>query len=563
MPKHIFVTGGVVSSLGKGIASASIAKILEAKGLKVALQKLDPYLNVDPGTMNPFQHGEVYVTDDGAETDLDLGHYERFTHSILGRENNVTSGQIYHSVIAKERRGDYLGGTVQVVPHITNAIKERIREVSKNKRYDIVISEIGGTAGDIESLPFLEAARQFRHEVGRENSLFIHLTLVPFIKAAGELKTKPTQHSVGTLREIGIQPDILVCRTEKKLNQSIKDKIALFCNVEPESVIEARDVASIYECPLAFKAEGIDKVICQKLKIEYKAGSLHEWKANVVDRALHPKHMVKIAVVGKYIELQDAYKSIYESLKHGGIANDSGVVIKKINSEKLETARSLEQLKGVSGVLVPGGFGNRGIEGKLKAIQFAREKKIPFFGICLGMQCAAIEFSRNVLDMKSAHSTEFNKKTPFPVISLLEEQQNVKDLGGTMRLGAYPCQVKKDTLAFKAYKAEEISERHRHRYEFNNEYREKFQKAGMKLSGVSPSGKLVEMIELEDHPWFLAVQFHPEFKSKPDRAHPLFREFIRSALAYQETHGTKVSVAEVKASVEEKPSVQESGEVHA
>ncbi len=563
MPKHIFVTGGVVSSLGKGIASASIAKILEAKGLKVALQKLDPYLNVDPGTMNPFQHGEVYVTDDGAETDLDLGHYERFTHTTLGRENNVTSGQIYHSVIAKERRGDYLGGTVQVVPHITNAIKERIREVSKNKRYDVVISEVGGTAGDIESLPFLEAARQFRHEVGRENSLFIHLTLVPYIKAAGELKTKPTQHSVGTLREIGIQPDILVCRTEKKINQAMKDKIALFCNVEPEAVIEARDVSSIYECPLAFKAEGIDKVICQKLKIEYKAGSLHEWKTNVVDRALHPRHMVKIAVVGKYVELQDAYKSIYESLKHGGIANDSGVVIKRINSEKLETSRSLEQLKGVSGILVPGGFGNRGIEGKLKAIQFAREKKIPFFGICLGMQCAAIEFARNVLDMKNAHSTEFNKKTPFPVISLLEEQQNVKDLGGTMRLGAYPCQVKKDTLAFKAYKTEEISERHRHRYEFNNEYREKFQKAGMKLSGVSPSGKLVEMIELEDHPWFLAVQFHPEFKSKPDRAHPLFRDFIRQALTYQDEHGTKVPVPAMKESAGEKPAVQEKDEVHA
>ncbi len=563
MPKHIFVTGGVVSSLGKGIASASIAKILEAKGLKVAIQKLDPYLNVDPGTMNPFQHGEVYVTDDGAETDLDLGHYERFTHSTLGRENNVTSGQVYYTVIAKERRGDYLGGTVQVVPHITNEIKERIRNVSRNKRYDVVISEVGGTAGDIESLPFLEAARQYRHEVGRENSLFIHLTLVPYLKAAGELKTKPTQHSVGTLREIGIQPDILICRTEKKIDQAMKDKIALFCNVEPEAVIEARDVASIYECPLMFKAEGIDKVICQKLKIEYKAGSLHEWKKNVVDKALHPRHLVKIAVVGKYVELQDAYKSIYESLKHGGIANDTGVVIKRINSEKLETARSLEQLKGVSGILVPGGFGSRGIEGKLKAIQFAREKKIPFFGICLGMQCAAIEFARNVMDMKNAHSTEFNKKTPFPVISLLEEQQNVKEMGGTMRLGAYPCQVKKETLAHKAYKLDEISERHRHRYEFNNEYREKFQKAGMKLSGVSPNGKLVEMIELDDHPWFLAVQFHPEFKSKPDRAHPLFREFIRAALAFQEAHGLKIPVPVKPEIAKVEVPAQEEGEVHA
>ena len=563
MPKHIFVTGGVVSSLGKGIASASIAKILEAKGLKVTILKLDPYLNVDPGTMNPFQHGEVYVTDDGAETDLDLGHYERFTHSTFGRENNATSGQIYFNVIAKERRGDYLGGTVQVVPHITNEIKERIRNVGRNKRFDVVISEVGGTAGDIESLPFLEAARQFRHEVGRENSLFIHLTLVPYIKAAGELKTKPTQHSVGTLREIGIQPDILICRTEKKIDQAMKDKIALFCNVEPEAVIEARDVASIYECPLAFKAEGIDKVICQKLKIEYKAGSLHEWKKNVVDVALRPKHLVKIAVVGKYTELQDAYKSIYESLKHGGIANDTGVVIKRINSEKLETARSLEQLKGVSGILVPGGFGSRGIEGMLKAIQYCREKKVPFFGICLGMQCAAIEFARNVLDMKGAHSTEFNKKSPYPVISLLEEQQNVKDMGGTMRLGAYPCVVKKDTLAYKAYKAEEISERHRHRYEFNNEYREKFQKAGMKLSGVSPNGKLVEMIELEGHPWFLGTQAHPEFKSKPDKAHPLFREFVRHALAFQEAHGLKIPVLPEPELSKTKVPAQENGEAHA
>ncbi len=563
MPKHIFVTGGVVSSLGKGIASASIARILEAKGLKVTIQKLDPYLNVDPGTMNPYQHGEVYVTDDGAETDLDLGHYERFTHSTYGRENNITSGQIYYGVIAKERRGDYLGGTVQVVPHITNAIKEGIRNVYKNKRYDVVITEIGGTVGDIESLPFLEAVRQFRHEIGRENSLFIHLTLVPFIKAAGELKTKPTQHSVGTLREIGIQPDILVCRTEKKIEQSMKEKIALFCNVETEAVIEARDVASIYEVPLMFKEQEIDKVICQKLKIEYKSGSLHGWKQSVVEKALHPKHSVKVAVVGKYIELQDAYKSIYESLKHGGIANDTEVVIKKINSEKIESSRSLEQFKGLSGILVPGGFGTRGVEGKLRAIQYARENKIPFFGICLGMQCAAIEFARNVLDMKGAHSTEFNKKTSYPVISLLEEQQNVKDMGGTMRLGAYPCQVKKDTLAYKAYKAEEISERHRHRYEFNNEYREKFQKNGMKLAGLSPNGKLVEMIELESHPWFIAVQFHPEFKSKPDKAHPLFREFVRHALAFQEAHLPKHVVQEAENVIQGGSQTQEKIETHA
>lgn len=545
MPKHIFVTGGVVSSLGKGIAAASIAKILEAKGLKVAIQKLDPYLNVDPGTMNPYQHGEVYVTDDGAETDLDLGHYERYTHSTYGRENNLTSGQVYYKVIMKERRGDYLGGTVQVVPHITDTIKDGIRDVSKGKRYDVVITEIGGTVGDIESLPFLESIRQFRHEVGRENSLFIHLTLVPFIKAAGELKTKPTQHSVGTLREIGIQPDILLCRTEKKIEQSIKAKIALFCNVDIESVIEARDVSSIYEVPLAFKEQGIDKVICQKLRIEYKAGSLHAWKKDVVDIALRPRFSVKVAVVGKYTELQDAYKSIYESLKHGGIANDSQVIIKRINSEKLETAHSLQALKGVAGILVPGGFGVRGIEGKLLAIQFAREKKIPFFGICLGMQCAVMEFARNVLNMKGANSTEFNKKTPFPVISLLEEQEKVKDLGGTMRLGAYPCEVKKDTKAWKAYKTEQISERHRHRYEFNNAYREKFQKAGVKFSGVSPSGKLIEMIEIENHPWFLACQFHPEFKSKPDRAHPLFREFIASALEYQKANFPKSALEPV------------------
>ncbi|MGI6240655.1 MAG: CTP synthase [Candidatus Omnitrophota bacterium] len=545
MPKYIFVTGGVVSSLGKGIASASIAKILEAKGLKVAIQKLDPYLNVDPGMMDPYQHGEIYVTDDGAETDLDLGHYERYTHSTYGRENSLTSGQVYHKVIMKERRGDYLGGTVQVVPHITDTIKDGIRDVSKGKRHDVVITEIGGTVGDIESLPFLEAIRQFRHEVGRENSLFIHLTLVPFIKAAGELKTKPTQHSVGTLREIGIQPDILLCRTEKKIGQSIKAKIALFCNVDIESVIEARDVSSIYEVPLAFKEQGIDKVICQKLRIEYKAGSLHTWKKDVVDIALRPRFSVKVAVVGKYTELQDAYKSIYESLRHGGIASDSQVIIKRINSEKLKTARSLHVLKGVAGILVPGGFGVKEIEGKLLAIQFAREKKIPFLGICLGMQCAVVEFARNVLNMKGANSTEFNKKTPFPVISLLEEQEKTKIPGDAMRRGAYPCEIKKDTKAWKAYKTEQISERHRHRYEFNNAYREKFQKAGVKFSGVSPNGKLVEMIEIEDHPWFLACQFHPEFKSKPDRAHPLFREFIASALEYQKANFPKSALEPV------------------
>lgn len=537
MPKYIFITGGVVSSLGKGIASASIGRLLEAKGLKVTIQKLDPYINVDPGTMSPYQHGEVYVTDDGAETDLDLGHYERFTNITVGRANNVTTGQIYNEIITKERKGEFLGATVQVVPHVTDAIKQRIRDVTKNKRIDVVITEIGGTVGDIESLPFLEAVRQFRHEIGRENAVFVHLTLVPYIKAAGELKTKPTQHSVGTLREIGIQPDILLCRTEKKISKGMKDKIALFCNVEEQAVIEAPDVRTIYEVPIVFKEQGLDEVICRYLRIEYKSGSLHAWKKDVVERALHPKHSVKVAVVGKYIDLQDAYKSIYESLKHAGIANDSGVVIKRINSENILKSNVSSQLRGVSGVLVPGGFGMRGVEGKLQAIQYARENKIPFFGICLGMQCATIEFARNVMGWKNANSTEFNKKTPYPVISLLEEQEKVENLGGTMRLGALPCHVKKDTLAHKAYKADEIMERHRHRYEFNNKYRDELVKKGFRIGGTSPNGKLVEMIEIEDHPWFVASQFHPEFKSKPDKAHPLFREFVKHALEYQEESG--------------------------
>lgn len=537
MPKYIFITGGVVSSLGKGIASASIGRILEAKGLKVTIQKLDPYINVDPGTMSPYQHGEVYVTEDGAETDLDLGHYERFTSVVVGKVNNVTTGQIYHEIITKERRGEFLGATVQVVPHVTDAIKSRIREVSKGKRCDVVITEIGGTVGDIESLPFLEAVRQFRHEVGRENAIFVHLTLVPFIKAAGELKTKPTQHSVGTLRQIGIQPDILLCRTEKKISKNMKAKIGLFCDVDEDAVIEARDVRSIYEVPLVFKEEKIDEVICRYLHIEYKAGSLHSWKKEVVDRALNPKHSVKVAVVGKYVDLQDAYKSIYEALKHGGIANDAAVVIKRINAEKLLKSNAEKLLKGVAGILVPGGFGSRGVEGKLNAIQYARENKIPFFGICLGMQCATIEFARNVLEWKGAHSTEFNKKTQYPVISLLEEQEKVENMGGTMRLGALPCHVKKDTLAYKAYKSDEVMERHRHRYEFNNEYREDFQKNGFKIVGTSPGNKLVELIELEDHPWFVASQYHPEFKSKPDKAHPLFREFIRHSMQYADEMG--------------------------
>ena len=530
MPKHIFITGGVVSSLGKGIASASIGKLLEAKGLKVAMQKLDPYINVDPGTMSPYQHGEVYVTEDGAETDLDLGHYERFTNSPIGKLSNFTTGQVYHTVISKERRGDYLGGTVQVVPHITDEIKERIRAVSRGKRYDVVISEIGGTVGDIESLPFLEAARQFRQEEGRENVIFIHLTLVPFIRAAGELKTKPTQHSVGTLREIGIQPDILLCRTEKKLSKDLRAKIALFCNLDSEAVIEARDVRSIYEVPLMFKDQGLDQVICRYLHLEYKAGNLNEWKKDVVSRALYPKYQATIGVVGKYVELQDAYKSLYEALRHAGIANDTRVVIKRINSERLIKGRIEHYLSKVDGILVPGGFGNRGIEGKILAIKYARENKVPFFGICLGMQCAVIEFARNIMDFKGANSTEFNKKTPYPVISLLEEQEGVTNMGGTMRLGAYLCEVKKNTFAHDAYGSEEVYERHRHRYEFNNKYRDDFIKNGLRISGVYQNGKLVEIVELENHPWFVAGQFHPEFKSKPDKPHPLFKAFVAKAL---------------------------------
>jgi CTP synthase len=533
MPKYIFVTGGVVSSLGKGIASASIGKILEAKGFKVAVQKFDPYINVDPGTMNPYQHGEVYVTEDGTETDLDLGHYERFTSSPTGRVNNVTSGQIYYSVIAKERRGDYLGGTVQVVPHITNEIKDRIREVSRGRRVDIVITEVGGTVGDIESLPFLEAIRQFRLEVGRDSVINIHLTLVPFIRGAGELKTKPTQHSVGRLREIGIQPDILLCRTEKRLSKALKAKIALFCNVEEEAVIEARDVRSIYEVPLIFKDQGLDRVICKLLHLEYRVGSLQDWKKNVVDVVLHPTRYAQIAVVGKYIDLQDAYKSIYEALRHGGIANQTGIIFKKVNAEKLERSKAEKYLKDVDGVLIPGGFGYRGIEGKIRAVHYARENKIPYFGICLGMQCAAVEFARNALGMKGANSTEFNEKTPYPVISLLEEQQKVKDLGGTMRLGTYPCRIMRSSRTYEAYNAGEISERPRPRYEFTNQHRDAFEKAGMKFTGIYPKGNLVEIIELEDHPWFVACQYHPEFKSKPDQCHPLFRNFIQAALTYQ------------------------------
>ncbi len=532
MAKYIFITGGVISSLGKGIASASIGKILESRGLKVTLMKCDPYINVDPGTMNPYQHGEVYVTEDGAETDLDLGHYERFISSQMTRFNNVTTGQIYNSVISKERRGDYLGKTIQVIPHITQEIKDRVKKVATVSHADVVIVEIGGTVGDIESLPFLEAARQFRLDVGFENTLYIHLTLIPYIKSADEIKTKPTQHSVGTLREIGILPDILICRTEKSLSEDVKEKISLFCNVRKEAVIEARDVDSIYQVPLDFKNQILDEIILSHFKLICKISNLKEWEKNVVERVLCPEKKVVVAVVGKYVGLQDAYKSIYESLIHGGINNNARVEIRKIDSEDIEKKGPEQVLGDVSGILVPGGFGYRGIEGKIKAINFARRNNIPFLGLCLGMQCAVIEFARNACGLKGANSTEFKLKTKYPVISLLEEQRHVKDMGGTMRLGSYPCKVKKGSIAFKAYKKSLICERHRHRYEFNNKYRRVLEKKGMVFSGIYPKKNLVEMVELKNHPYFIAVQSHPEFKSKPDMAHPLFRDFIKAALEH-------------------------------
>jgi len=532
MSKYIFITGGVISSLGKGIASASIGKVLESRGLKVALMKLDPYINVDPGTMNPYQHGEVYVTEDGSETDLDLGHYERFTKTISSKFSNITTGQIYNSVISRERKGDYLGKTIQVIPHITDAIKERIRKCALVSKADIIIVEIGGTVGDIESLPFLEASRQFRLDMGYDNVLYIHLTLVPYIKAAGEVKTKPTQHSVGTLREIGIIPDVLICRTEEPLTDGVKEKISLFCNVRKESVIESPDMDSIYQVPLVFKNQILDEIILSHFKLICKFSDLKDWERGVVNRVLDPKNKVTIAVIGKYIELQDAYKSIYEALIHAGIHNDARVEIKRIDSESLEKGKIEKMLEGVSGILVPGGFGYRGIEGKIKAIKFARQNRVPFLGICLGMQCAVIEFARNVCGFAAANSTEF-KQTKYPVISLLEEQKKCSDLGGTMRLGAYPCKVRKSSLAFKVYNKGLISERHRHRYEFNNQYKKIFERKGMVFSGIYPQKGLVEIVELKNHPYFIAVQFHPEFKSKPDKSHPLFRELIKAALFYK------------------------------
>ena len=526
--KIIFVTGGVVSSIGKGLASASLGALLEARGLRVTMQKLDPYINVDPGTMSPFQHGEVFVTDDGAETDLDLGHYERYTSARLSKKSNFTTGQVYYSVIEKERRGDYLGGTVQVIPHITDEIKSKIIDNAKGN--DVAIIEVGGTVGDIESLPFLEAIRQLKSDRGAGNVLYIHVTLVPHIKSAGEMKTKPTQHSVKELREIGIQPDILLCRCERELPHDMKAKIALFCNVEEKAVITSEDAEHIYEVPLALHREGLDEQVVEKLNIWTKAPDLTPWQEMVAKLKNPSKGMVRIAIVGKYVNLTESYKSLAEALTHGGIANDCRVHLSYLEAEKLEQEGIDGLLEGVDGILVPGGFGERGTEGKINAIEFARTRKVPFFGICLGMQMAVVEFARNVCGLGGAYSTEFKPDCTNPVIHLMEEQKGVSRKGGTMRLGAYPCTLTKGTFAQKAYGATEISERHRHRYEFNNSYREKLVSCGLELSGLYREGDLVEMVEIADHPWFVGCQFHPEFKSKPLNPHPLFRAFIGAAL---------------------------------
>ncbi len=529
--KYIFVTGGVVSSLGKGLAAASIGCLLESRGLKVNLMKFDPYLNVDPGTMSPFQHGEVFVTDDGAETDLDLGHYERFTHAKLSRDNNWTTGRIYEQIIAKERRGDYLGKTVQVIPHVTNEIKAAMKKVAQE--VDVAIVEIGGTVGDIESLPFMEAIRQMRQELGRENTLFMHVTLVPFIAAAQELKTKPTQHSVKELLSIGIQPDILLCRTDRFLSKDIKGKIALFCNVEEGAVITAKDVASIYEVPLVFSHEGVDTLVLKYLHLQSKERDVKQWE-ELVHRVYNPKADVNIAIVGKYVEYEDSYKSLKEALVHGALAHNLKLQVSWIEAEGLEAGQRAcaEQLQGFDGILVPGGFGKRGIEGMLQAIRYARENKVPYFGICLGMQTACIEFARDVCGLAEANSSEFDPATPHRVIYKLRELRGVEELGGTMRLGAWPCKIEPGTLAEKIYGQTEISERHRHRYEFNREYEEPLTAAGLRISGSTPDGTYVEMIELPDHPHFIGCQFHPEFKSKPLEPHPLFKSFVGAAHEY-------------------------------
>jgi len=538
MTKHIFVTGGVVSSLGKGLTSASIGMLLERRGLRVRMQKLDPYINVDPGTMSPYQHGEVYVLDDGSETDLDLGHYERFTNSQLTRDANYTTGQIYMSVIDKERRGEFLGKTVQVIPHITNEIKSVIHKLAGDQ-VDVVITEIGGTVGDIESLPFLEAIRQFSLDVGRENCLYIHLTLVPYLKAAGELKTKPTQHSVGQLRQIGIQPDILICRSEHEVGREDRQKIALFCNVPIEAVIEEKDKDfSIYEVPISLVDHGLDQLIVKRLQLRSETLDLDDWR-DLLHRLRNPEHEIGIAVVGKYAEHVDAYKSIYESLDHAGMHHKSQIRIGRIHSEAIEREGPERLLTGFDGIVVPGGFGERGIEGKVEAIRFARERGVPLLGICLGMQCAVIEFARNVVGLEAAHSTEFAKDTPHPVICLLDEQKNITRKGGTMRLGAHPATLEQESLAAAAYGVDSITERHRHRYEFNNVYRQQFTAHGLRFAGLSPDRALVEIVELQDHPWFVAVQFHPEFKSKPTAAHPLFAGLIGAAVQRRSQRGER------------------------
>ncbi len=539
--KFIFITGGVLSSLGKGLAAAALGALLESRGMTVTFQKLDPYINVDPGTMNPFQHGEVFVTDDGAETDLDMGHYERYTDAVMAQINNYTTGRIYYSVIQKERRGEYLGGTVQVIPHITDEIKNAVLQLDGT--VDVAIIEIGGTIGDIEGLPFVEAIRQLRGDLGRDYTLFVHLTLVPYIKAAGEVKTKPTQHSVRQLLASGIQPDILVCRTEVNLSADLKKKIALFCNVEPEAVITAVDVDSIYELPLWLHDEGLDDRVLEKLGIWTGAPYIKPWE-ELVDKIKNPKNIVTIGITGKYVELTESYKSLHEALIHGGIANNARVELKYISAEDLEEGDPKELLSDCDGILVPGGFGSRGMEGKILAITYARENNVPFFGICLGMQLAVVEFARSIAKMDKAHSTELDPHTPFPVIYLMKEwfdfrtgktevRDETSDMGGTLRLGAYPCELKAGSFAHKAYPKDEISERHRHRYEFNNMFREQLEKAGLIVSGASPDNTLVEIVELGDHPWFLGCQFHPEFKSKPMKPHPLFRDFIKASMTYR------------------------------
>ena len=536
--KYVFVTGGVVSGLGKGITAASLGRLLKARGYQVTMQKFDPYINVDPGTMNPIQHGEVFVTDDGTETDLDLGHYERFIDESLDKNSNVTTGKIYWSVLQKERRGDYGGGTVQVIPHITNEIKSRFYRGRDNEDNRIAIIEVGGTVGDIESQPFLESIRQFQHEVGHENAILIHVTLIPYLKASGEIKTKPTQQSVKELQGMGLWPDVLVCRSEQPLPKEVKSKIALFCNVPENHVLQNLDVEYLYEAPLAMEEEKLAQVVCESLNLACPTPDLSDWR-EMVDSLRHPKAEVEIAMVGKYIQLHDAYLSVVEALKHGGIAARASVKIRWIDSEELTKENAGYILQGVDGILVPGGFGTRGTEGKIVAIQYAREQKIPFLGICLGMQMAIVEFARSVLGYKDAHSIELAPDTTHPVIALMEEQNGVVNIGGTLRLGAYPCRLKKDSLANRLYGEEEISERHRHRYEVNNDYREELEKNGMILSGLSPDGRIVEMVEISDHPYFIGTQGHPEFKSRPNKAHPLFRGLIQAAVTYREQEEQK------------------------